>query len=64
MKLNQELMQNLAKGSGLVVTAELEAYTTAVLAQVQRIIALNVVRKNCRRITLDELQQHFFDKTQ
>ncbi|MFN7317956.1 MAG: hypothetical protein ACK5S6_00470 [bacterium] len=62
MKLNKQLLETKAKQSNLVVTAELEAYTTNLLAQVQRIIALNVVRQNCRRIVLDEIQQHFFDK--
>jgi len=63
MKLNQNLVEQLAQRHNLVVTAELEEYTKAVVAQAQRIIALNVVRQNCRRIVLDELQQHFFDES-
>jgi len=63
MKLNKQLLETAARTSNLVVTAELEAYTTNLLAQAQRIIALNVVRQNCRRIVLDEIQQHFFDKS-
>ena len=62
MKLNKQLLEAAAKQNNLVVTAELEAYTTNLLAQAQRILALNVVRQNCRRIVLDEIQQHFFDK--
>jgi len=44
-----------------VVTAELEEYTVALLAQAQRVVALNVVRQNCKNIVLTELQQHFFE---
>lgn len=62
MKLNQNLVEQLAQRNNLVVTAELEEYTIGLLAQAQRIVALNVVRQNCKNTVLTELQQHFFDK--
>lgn len=61
MKLNQNLVEQLAQRHNLVVTAELEEYTIGLLAQAQRIVALNVVRQNCKNIVLTELQQHFFE---